>query len=95
MRLTKEQINTLKDAIYNISSESKIYLFGSRVDDNAKGGDLDILIESNYKFTLRDIFNLKNHFWKKFGEQKLDIVILNPDNNSAFKKLIKQNAIEL
>ena len=46
MRLTTEQIALIKQNTALIfGDEAKIYLFGSRTDDNAKGGDIDLFIE--------------------------------------------------
>ena len=45
MRLTTEQITIIKQKTALIfGDDTKIYLFGSRTDDNAKGGDIDLFI---------------------------------------------------
>lgn len=95
MRLSKNQIETLKKSIFEITTESRVYLFGSRADKNAKGGDIDILVESHYPFKLKDIFKIKKEFWNLHGEQKLDIVCFTPEDDSPFNKLARLNAIEL
>ena len=43
MRLTQKEIEIIKNTINRYIKDSKIYLFGSRLDDNKKGGDIDIL----------------------------------------------------
>ncbi len=46
MRLTTEQIALIKQKATLIFGESaKVFLFGSRVDDTKKGGDIDIFID--------------------------------------------------
>ena len=46
MRLTTEQICIIKKKAAQIFGEEiKVYLFGSRTDDKARGGDIDIFIE--------------------------------------------------
>ena len=52
MRLSTEKIENLKESITTILPNSKIYLFGSRVDDFKKGGDIDILIVANRRLDL-------------------------------------------
>lgn len=47
MRLKKRIIDKLKSAIQNSFGDVNVYLFGSRVDDSKKGGDIDIAIESD------------------------------------------------
>ena len=88
MRLSIKQQECIKKRFLDVFKEGKIYLFGSRVDDNKKGGDIDLYIE---------IFNHNNLFMKKIkflaklkrdiGEQKID-VIFNKDKN----RLIEQEA---
>lgn len=95
MRLSKKQVDTLKQSVFEITPDCKIYLFGSRAHNNAKGGDIDILLESNYLFKLKDIFKIKMKFWKVCGEQKLDIIHFTPDDDSPFKKIAQSSAVEL
>ena len=46
MRLSKKKIKLIKDKVSLIFGEAVIYLFGSRVDDTKKGGDIDLYIIS-------------------------------------------------
>ena len=49
MRLTSEQIKAIKDTTYSVLGEgSRVILFGSRVDDAKKGGDIDLLFETEH-----------------------------------------------
>jgi len=46
MRLTPAQIDTIKSTAQAVLGEgAQVTLFGSRVDDAAKGGDVDLMIE--------------------------------------------------
>ncbi len=42
MRLTSKQRQAIKQTIHNFDPQALIYLFGSLVDDNKKGGDIDL-----------------------------------------------------
>ena len=94
MRLYKEQVQLLKNKLYSISEDAKIYLFGSRVDDTKKGGDIDLLIISD-KLTKKDLRLIRVEFFEYFGEQKLDIVLDNGELKTPFVKHILKQAIEL
>jgi len=74
--------------------EAKLYLFGSRVNDEKKGGDIDLLIVSK-KITKMDLRKIKREFFNKFGEQKIDIVLDNGEFNNAFAEKIIKEAVEL
>ena len=43
MRITKNEINFINKTIKNFL-DCEIYLFGSRIDDTLKGGDIDLYI---------------------------------------------------
>jgi hypothetical protein len=43
MRLTNYEITSIKESFHQIFDTGKIYLFGSRIDDSLKGGDIDLL----------------------------------------------------
>ncbi|OAI07552.1 nucleotidyltransferase domain-containing protein [Methylomonas methanica] len=94
MRLTQEQINTLKFSLAQIDTSAKIYLFGSRLDDSKKGGDIDLLITSS-KVSKSDVRKLRMDFYQNFGEQKMDILIDDGKMNSPFLTKVREQAIEL
>ncbi len=90
MRLSKRYIAIIKDKFQEFFKEGDVYLFGSRVDDKKKGGDIDLY------FVLKDHHNLfekkikfLSRVKRELGEQKIDI-IFNQDEN----RLIEQEAIK-
>ena len=44
MRLSSKEVEIIKENTKKIFGNSKIILFGSRIDDNKKGGDIDLYI---------------------------------------------------
>ena len=94
MRLQDNQIEVLKNKLKILSKNAKLYLFGSRVDDTKKGGDIDILIISD-TLTKKDLRLIRIDFFKHFGEQKLDIILDNGKLKNPFVKHIFQKAVLL
>jgi predicted nucleotidyltransferase len=94
MRLQKEEVILLKKTLASLSNKAQLYLFGSRVDDTKKGGDIDLLIISD-ELTKKDLRLLRVDFFKRFGEQKLDIILDNGEFTNPFTKIIFQKAILL
>ncbi len=94
MRLLDVEVELLKKKLKSLSHEAKLYLFGSRVDDNKRGGDIDLLVVSS-KLKKRDLRVLRVAFFEVFGEQKLDIVLDDGTFKNAFTKLIFQKAVLL
>lgn len=94
MRLTQEQREHLKTTLKALADDAKIYLFGSRVDDRKRGGDIDLLVVSR-TLTKKDLRRLRVEFCKRFGEQKIDIVLDNGEMKDPFIRLIFRQAIPL
>ncbi|MEA1918867.1 MAG: nucleotidyltransferase domain-containing protein [Campylobacterota bacterium] len=76
MRLSNYEIHSIKQSFKEVFKDGKIYLFGSRVDDTQKGGDIDLYIQTDIK---DNALEKKNKFLailkEKIGEQKIDVVI--------------------
>ncbi len=94
MRLSAEQIETIKNAVIGEDPKSRVYLFGSRVDDSARGGDIDLLIESE-TMDRESVRRIRVAFFVLFGEQKIDIVVDNGKDNQPFIRMVREGAIEL
>jgi len=87
MRLTQNQIDYFKKLSLELFNSNNIYLFGSRTDDNLKGGDIDIYIQTDKKENiLKSKIIFLREFEKRFGEQKIDLII---DNNSTKKEIFE------
>ncbi len=94
MRITEKEVNLLKDNLKLMDALSQLYLFGSRVDDSKKGGDIDLLVKSE-KLNRADIRKLRIDFCRHFGEQKIDIVLDDGVHSSAFLEKIRKQAVRL
>ena len=44
MRLKDEEKQVILQAIRSVDPHAKVYLFGSRLDDSGKGGDIDLIV---------------------------------------------------
>jgi predicted nucleotidyltransferase len=78
MRLTQLQAQAIKTAAAEIfGQDAEVWLFGSRVDDDKRGGDIDLYIELPAMKT-EELRKLESRFWirlqRALGEQKIDIV---------------------
>lgn len=94
MRLTDDEVILLKQSLSSLSGEAQLYLFGSRVDDDKRGGDIDLLIVSSH-LTKRDLRQLRIDFCRRFGDQKLDVVLDDGAFNNVFHQMIREKAVLL
>lgn len=95
MRLNENYIKVIKKSFFEVFNQGEIYLFGSRVDDSKKGGDIDLYLVVENKINM---FKNKIKFLAKIkrelGEQKID-VIFNIDKNRLIEKEAIQWGIKL
>ena len=79
MRLTRYEVTSIKESFHQVFGDGEIYLFGSRVDDKSKGGDIDLFIELDTVYKVKESLDKTNEFkiklYDKIGEQKIDVVI--------------------
>ena len=95
MRLNPEIAIYLKQLIQAEIPGSTVFLFGSRVDDNSRGGDIDLMILTDEPADKRIFRKIRLNFIKKFGWQKIDLVNFTYSNDSSFRKLINQQCVQL
>ena len=92
MRLKPHETRAIKETILNLDPEAKIYLFGSRVDDTLRGGDIDLLILS-HNITQKDRRNIRVKLFEQIGEQKLDLIIAENDTQPFVKIALSQGIL--
>ena len=91
MRLTKQEIKSIKDIFQEVFQRGEIYLFGSRVDDNQRGGDIDLFIETdNIGSMLEKKIDFLVKLKDKIGDQKIDVVISKDINRLIEREAIKR-----
>jgi predicted nucleotidyltransferase len=95
MRLSEEEIEAIRHSFRETFQSGALYLFGSRVDDARKGGDIDLYIvpESNENLAMKKITFLVN-LKQRIGEQKIDVVI-DRHKNRPIDKVAKQEGVLL
>ena len=90
MRLTQKELNSIKTTFENIFNEGAIYLFGSRIDNSRKGGDIDLYISTKTKNNLvKKKIDFLVSLKRKIGQQKVDVV-LDFGQNRLIDKVAKE-----
>lgn len=95
MRLSKKKYSSIKSHIQESIPSADVFLFGSRVDDSAKGGDIDLLLLTEEKLPLVSINRIRRLILNDIGEQKIDIVNFAKSITHPFKSLVLESAIRL
>ena len=93
MRISAQEHKAIKQAVYSVDPLAQAYLFGSRVDDESKGGDIDVLLLSK-KIDLMDKIDILTALHRELGQRKIDLIVY-ADESRPFPKLVLQTAIRL
>jgi len=101
MRLSQSQAQTIRESVLsNFGEDAHVWLFGSRVRDDEKGGDIDLYIEVQSQ-SAADLINSKLKFLrdlhKRLGDQKIDVVLrkANGSVDLPIYQIAKQTGIKL
>ena len=101
MRVTPQQQSVIRTAVAETFGENAtIWLFGSRVDDNKRGGDIDLLIETNeldVTKIVRSELAFLTKLQMKLGEQRIDVLVDYPSRKYTppIFTIAKQTGIQL
>ncbi len=86
MRLRPQDVNALRTVIYDLAPDvSAIRLFGSRLDDNARGGDVDLMIDFEHPVDNPAVLSarLAVRASRAMSNRKVDILLRAPNLMSS------------
>ena len=82
MRLSEHAKDVIRQTAREIfGPHARVILFGSRTDDTARGGDIDLLIQldSPDRERQRKALQLIARLQMRLGDQAIDVVVLDPE----------------
>ena len=97
MRLSNRLIHIIKEASACSFNDAEIYLFGSRVDDNKKGGDINLAIKTSaYKNLFKQQkIKFKTFLFRHGYDLKIDLVQFNNSIDTVLLNEIKLSGIKI
>ena len=103
MRLTPEQSEIIRQAaVAAFGAGARVWLFGSRVDDDKRGGDIDLLVQpaasdesGEDQAPLARKLRLQGLLERQLGERKIDIVIEAPCDTRPIVQIAHATGIRL
>ncbi len=99
MRLSPEQITLIRQAAQEtFGPDARVWLFGSRVDDRKRGGDIDLYVETPQPTT--EALGHETRLWsllqRRLGEQRIDIVTRAGDSSpQAIHQVARSTGVRL
>lgn len=81
MRLSQHTQQIIRDTVREVFGvEARVKLFGSRTNDDARGGDIDLLVElpSITAEVERKTMQLTARLQLRIGDQPIDVLVIDP-----------------
>ena len=78
MRLEQDTADAIREQVRLADPTAEIWLFGSRANDRARGGDVDLLIVSG-RIAFADELALRSAILDRIGWQRLDLIVRRRD----------------
>ena len=76
MRLNSETVQVLQKIFLQVFGKGELYLFGSRVDDARRGGDIDLyLVADNRDRMGEKRIEFLAQVKRQIGDQRIDLVL--------------------
>ena len=95
MRLNQPQIEAIQQTFSQTFGLGDLYLFGSRVDDQALGGDIDLyVVPTEFDNLGQKKIDFLVKLQRLIGEQKIDLVF-DKGQNRVIDQVAKQQGILL
>ena len=98
MRLTPFERQTIRDTAHrHFGEDCAAYLFGSRTRDDWRGGDIDLLIEteSNAPVEYAKKLAFRSNLKSQIGDQKIDVLFTRPGDKRPIILEAKRAMIRL
>jgi predicted nucleotidyltransferase len=95
MRLKDSEVVAIREEVGRLDPSAELYLYGSRVDDAARGGDIDLLVVSD-TLGFRDLLRLRMRILDRIGWQQLDLLVRRRDQmDEPFAAMAKESGVRL
>ncbi|MCF7992786.1 MAG: nucleotidyltransferase domain-containing protein [Thiohalocapsa sp.] len=101
MRLDQTQLTAIRHvATECFGDDARLWLFGSRVDDAARGGDIDLLVEIpslDSEQALRAKYDFLALLKQRIGDRRVDVVLSTAGsaNPPDIVEIAKQTGVRL
>ena len=99
MRLSDFEIETIKTvASLHFGSDVQVFLFGSRADDSARGGDIDLFVTASdtEKLNTRTKISFMTDIIMLIGDRHIDVILDNKKRiEDPFLRTIRKSAVKI
>ena len=87
MRISEAEADAIIASVEKFDPDAEVYLFGSRADDQKRGGDIDILVKSDL-LDRSVLGQIEEELFTRIEEQKVDFVLTGKTTLSKFAEMV-------
>ena len=80
IRLTTGEVQVIREEVQRLDPAAEVYLFGSRTDESARGGDIDLWVRSA-RIDYADRLRLQVRLKERMGWQRIDLLVSASDDD--------------
>lgn len=99
VRLSAREVDIIRATVNRLLGDRAcIRIFGSRAREDERGGDIDILIETEQKLADRVAIacRLTSQLQMQLGDQKIDVIIIDPETREQpIHQIARQTGVML
>lgn len=99
MRLTPAELAAIRDTVRAVAGASAtVRLFGSRADDSARGGDIDLLVELAAPVDSAVLMSARigARLQQVLGDRRIDVLIAAPNlQDSPLHRVARESGVQV
>ena len=95
MRINSEQIKTITEITHSVAgSDAQVWLYGSRLQDDRLGGDIDLMIQTHLPLSLMERAKIKSRL-ESILDRPVDVLATTLDSTRPFVEIARAQAVRL
>ena len=95
MRINSEQIKTITELTHSVAgSDAQVWLYGSRLQDDRLGGDIDLMIQTLLPLSLMERAKIKARL-ESILDRPVDVLATTLDSTRPFVEIARAQAVRL
>jgi len=96
VRLTRDHIDAILEEVDRVLGPgASIWLYGSRLQDHLRGGDVDLMLDVAEKPSMRDLAVLRDRLEERLGLPCDLLVRVRSESPTAFMQMVAAQAVRL
>jgi len=96
MRLSAEQQQAIREVVLAVAGDgARILVFGSRLDDTRRGGDIDLLVETQKPLGVLDKAKLKLRLQGRLGLPVDVLVCMRGQSLTPFQRIARDSGVAI